>query len=419
MQKGNKWRFAGAVLVIGCVLAGCSVPSYKGEGMEAGISVKETELNAGAADMDTLPIVPDSLTQQGNAKEEAPRVSELNNELFDGSDMDIWDAGNERLIALKENTLYLYDVAEEKIIAEGKTESWFIPYIFSCNDGFCIIGMPEDNVENSEKGDDVSFTVSEAPEDQAWLAVFYDNALHEKKRILLNDIVQYPDAALWSVSPDMAMLAYFDLWQGLCIYDCDKESPRQILDFSGSVENISGLLAPDALYFDVEKERLVFSGGTAKGDITVESWGAVNLDGTGFENHVLEKDAGMAAAYKNGKLLFGEDSLAFKKTMGYADTVTGEEKYSTNIEGGNPTIGGPVFSDTGETFAVTDIKDDQVVLTIYNTADFSEIYREVIRDEQKELFYRSPQVCLFDNSRVCFVCMGGYEIPLKAFIIRY
>ena len=418
MKKRNKWRFAGAVLIMGCLLAGCSVPSDKGEGMESGMSVRETELSAGAADMGTLPLGADSSTRSGNTKEDLPKVSELNNELFDGSDMDLWDAGNERLIALKENTLYLYDVAGEKIIAEGKTESWFIPYIYPCHDGFCIIGAPEDNMENSDEGADGSFRVIEASDDQVWLAVFYDNALHEKKRILLNDIAKYPDATLWSVSPDMTMLAYFDLWEGLCIYDCNKESPRQILDFSGPVENVSGLLAPDTLYFDEEKERLVFSGGTAKGDVTVESWGCINLDGTGFENHILKKDAGMAAAYKNGKLLSGEDSLSFEKIMGYADTVTGEEKYSTNIEGGN-TIGGPVFSDTGETFAVTDIKDNQAVLTIYNTADFSEIYREVIRDEQEELFYRSPRVCLFDKSRVCLVCMGGYEVPLKALIIKY
>ena len=40
----------------------------------------------------------------------------------------------------------------------------------------------------------------------------------------------------------------------------------------------------------------------------------------------------MAAAYKNGKLLLGEDSLAFEKIMGYADIVAKEEKYSTDIE---------------------------------------------------------------------------------------
>ena len=132
MKKRNKWRFAGAVLIMGWVLAGCSVPSEKGEGMESGMSVRETELSAGAADMDTLPLGADSSTRSGSTKEDLPKVSELNNELFDGSDMDLWDAGNDRLIALKENTLYLYDVAGEKIIVEGKTESWFIPYIYPC-----------------------------------------------------------------------------------------------------------------------------------------------------------------------------------------------------------------------------------------------------------------------------------------------
>lgn len=122
--------------------------------------------------------------------------------------------------------------------------------------------------------------------------------------------------------------------------------------------------------------------------------------------------------------MLGEDSLTFEKRMAYVDVAMGEEKYGTNIYGMDVrdgyTIGGPYFSDKGETFAVVDIGGaNQIVLTLYNRADFSEICQEVIQDEKEEYFYSLPKIYLFDELRVCLVCMGGYEIPMKSFFIRY
>lgn len=417
MKKVNCRKLAGTILIMGCMLAGCNVQSAGTETMESDMPAKEAELNVGAANAEIMSVVPDSGKPSDSPVRELPETVALNEALFDGADMDLWIGENETLIALKKDTLYLYDIAGAEIIAEGKTEQWFLASIYPYKDGFCVIGSLEDEKKQNDISKNESFIV-EAADNATMLAVFYDSSLQEKSRLLLNDIVECPDVTMWSVSPDASMLAYFNLWDGLCIYDCNNKTRKQLLDFSGSREKVLNLLAVDTLFFDGENERLVFTGGTDKGNITFESWGCINLDGTGYENHICEKNAGMAAAYKNGKLLLGEDSLTFEKKMGYVDTVTKEEKYSTDIEGGY-TIGGPVFSDLGETFAVTDIEGSQAVLTIYNTADFSKIYQEVITDENEELFYRSPRVYLFDRLRVGVVCMGGYEIPLKTFLIRY
>lgn len=423
MKEISYWRFTGgkfvaAVLIMGCILAGCNAPSVNTGDIKSDMPVKEAELNVGAANMDVMSVVPDPAEPSGSEKEALPKVAQLNQDLFDGSDMDLWIGKDETLIALKKDTLYLYDMAGAEIIAEKKTEQWFMQNMYPCNDGFCMIGSLQNNLKNEDVRGNEPFVMEVTDDDRTMLAVFYNRSLEETNRLVLNDIVEYPDATVWSVSPDASMLAYFNLWDGLCIYDCNQKTCRQLLDFSGSREKISNLLAIDTLFFDEERQQLVFTGGTDKGNMTVESWGSVNLDGTGFANHIFEKDAGMAAAYKNGKLLLGEDSLAFEKIMGYADIVAKEEKYSTDIEGGNG-IGGPVFSDSGETFAVTDIRDSQAVLTIYNTTDFSKIYQEIIRDENEEYFYRIPRVYLFDSLRVCLVCMGGHENPLKTVLIRY
>lgn len=416
MKKVNCRKFVG-ILIIGCMLAGCNIQSAGTETMESDMSTEKTELNVGAANAEIMSVVPDSGKSSDSSDREVPEAAELNEDLFDGSDMNLWIGEKETLIALKNDTLYLYDIAGGEILAEGKTEQWFMVNIYPCNGGFCMIGISRDDMKPNDVRDDEPFK-AEVVDDATMPAVFYDNTLQERNRIVLNDIVEYPEASVWAVSPDASMLAYFNLWDGLCLYDCNNKTRKQLLDFSGSEEKVLNLLAVDILFFDEENERLVFTGGTDKGNITFESWGCINLDGTGFENHICEKDAGMAVAYKNGKLLLGEDSFTFEKKMGYVDTVTKEEKYSDNIEGGY-TIGGPVFSDLGETFAVTDIEGSQAVITIYNTADFSKIYQEVITDEHEELFYRSPRVYLFDRLGVGLVCMGGLEIPLKVFFIKY
>mgnify|MGYP006990312378 FL=1 len=101
--------------------------------------VKEAELNVGAANMDVMSVVPDPAEPSGSEKEALPKVAQLNQDLFDGSDMDLWIGKDETLIALKKDTLYLYDMAGAEIIAEKKTEQWFMQNMYPCNDGFCVI----------------------------------------------------------------------------------------------------------------------------------------------------------------------------------------------------------------------------------------------------------------------------------------
>lgn len=403
MMNMNCFKGMAAALLACCILAGCS-----GHSSNVGLVKVPEETDAKLPDFG----LPDKTDK------DIPEVLKLNKDLFDGSDMKIWSGKDETLIVLKEDTLYLYDVVKAQILAEGKTQQWFLPQVHLCDDGFCIIGSIREDVSDDNMGEDTPF-LGKIVEDSTCEAVFYNDSLQETDRIILNDIVEYPDATMWTASPDGSMLGYFNIWNGLCIYDCGSGTVKQLLNVSGPLDKISNLLGPDAIFFDMENERLVFTGQTSKNNITFESWGYIGLDGTGYENHIFEKNPGAAVGYKNGKLLLGEDSLMFEGRMGYVDVDLKKEEYGNNVEGGY-TIGGPVFSDSGNTFATTDIAEDKVVLKIYNTADFSEICQEVFEDENKELFYSQPKVFLFDRLRTCLVYMGGYkEIPMKAYFVKY
>ena len=83
-------------------------------------------------------------------------------------------------------------------------------------------------------------------------------------------------------------------------------------------------------------------------------------------------------------------------------------------------MSGPYFSADGTVVATAALDTNQMEISIYRTADFSLLYKEVISDDMEEMFYRSPQICLFPDFKTCIVCMGGHnDIPQKAVLLNY
>ena len=109
----------------------------------------------------------------------------------------------------------------------------------------------------------------------------------------------------------------------------------------------------------------------------------------------------------------------FSGRMGIIKTDSGEQVYSTDIETGSK-IGGPYFSSDGEYFASAKLEDSDVIITIYKSTDFEQVFQTTIQDENKELFYRVAKIYIMDNLKACIVYLGGHnEVPAKAEIIRF
>ncbi len=235
---------------------------------------------------------------------------------------------------------------------------------------------------------------------------------------MLNDLVEHADIAVWSVSPDGTMLGCYDLWKGLSIYDLQGQkisNPIKAWD-SDSDQEIIGV---NAIFFDADNSHVVFTGNTERDGRTAVSWSRCGIDGTGLETHTLKCDLGAPTGYVGKKLLFGEDSIFFLGGMGVVDTETGEEAYKTDIKDALP-ISGPFFSDDATVFATVALGTNHMEVSIWQTKDFSLIHKEVIRDEREDMFYRSPQICLFPGLRGGIVCMGGHnDIPQKSVLLKY
>lgn len=391
-MKMQKSKVAVAILLSGCILSGCILGGCTRS--EDTITKKDTN---NVFDSKSQGQSVDSAAPDGAFTESETMLS---NETGDLEEVpDLWYGNHHKLIVKKAKKLYLYDMKTEEVVSQTDTENWYDVEIYPYDKGYCAIGAIGD-VE-SDEGDN--------------LCVIYNERLQETKRISLNDMVENAIFTPFAISADGSKLAYFDSWEGLHVYHLKKDNNIQVMDVGEdtSYQDRKNILAIDALYFKEDGKSLVFSAQTTKKQITYESWGRINIDGSGLENHILDKQLGNAITYKNGRLLFGEDSLTFCSGMGYVNVKEKSQKYSTDIPIGSG-VGGPKVSQDGGYFGVAELEGNSVRISIYRTSDFKLIHQETITDDKEGYFYRIPKIYLFDELQTGLVCMGGHhDIPLK------
>lgn len=391
------------LLWIGCMLCGCAhtsdskITEYANNStgsMPQEQSYAMTALDDVMVQSDT--ILPDKTSTSA-------KIKQLDMQFFNGEEADLWYGNDNKLIVKKQAVLYLYDVETGETVSKTDTEMRENISIYPYDNGYCVIGSLGDSTTGKEQN----------------LCIFYDEMLHETNRLLLNGMVDDVVFTKFAVSTDGNMLAYFDFWKGLNIYDVETGNTKQLINVGASYEDRKNILIIDALFFEEDGKDLVFSAQTDKNNVTYESFGRINIDGSGLENHILDKGLGNAVAFQKGRLIFGEDSLAFCNAMGYMDVKNQTQVYATDIPSGSA-VGGPEVSQNGEYFAVTQLQSKSVQINIYRTEDFSMIYQETIADDKEEYFYRLPKVYLFDELKIGIICLGGHnEIPLKTVLIDF
>lgn len=404
-MKKQKKTVIVTILLIGSILCGCSQSSdLKGKDDSDNIpdKVSKEQPDSMAAYDDVTVQSEMTLSYETNA---AGNIAELNTQLFNGEEGDMWYGNNHKLVIKKDTVLYLYDVKTGEVVSRTDTEVWNEVEIYPYDKGYCVIGAIGDSASGKENR----------------LCIFYDERLEEINRISLNEIVDDVIFTSFAVSADGSKLAYSNFEKGLNVYDFETGSVKQLINIGAdtSYENRKNILLIDAVYFGENGEELVFSAQTDKNQVTYESWGRIKIDGGGLENYILDKNPGTAITYKKGKLLFGEDSLTFGGVMGYVDVKDQTQAYSTDIQTGSA-VGGPMVSQNGEYFGVTQLQDKNVKISIYRTEDLSMVYQETITDDNEEYFYRIPRVYLFDELKAGIICLGGHsDIPLKAVLIDF
>lgn len=394
-----------SMLLLGCILCGCTntsdSQSTKEDDTSTGSMSQEQPYVMAALGDVTVPgdtILSDKMSTSAEVKQ-------LDTQVFNGEAADLWYGNDNNLMVKKQDTLYLYDMTTGGVVAKTETEIRENISMYPFDKGYCVIGATGDSESGKEK----------------MLCIFYDEMLAETKRITLNEMIEDVLFTKFAVSADGSKLAYFDFWKGLNIHDVKTGNTKQIInvDENTSYADRKNILIIDALYFEEGGKGLVFSAQTDKKNVTHESWGRINIDGSGLENYILDKGLGNAITFQQGRLLFGEDSLSFCSGMGYVDVKEQRQVYSTDLPSGSA-VGGPKVSQKGEYFAVTKLQGKSVQISIYRTEDFSLLYQETIADDREDYFYRIPKIYLFDELKAGIICLGGHnEIPLKTVLIDF
>lgn len=391
------------IVWIVCMLCGCarSSDSKSTEGADNSTGHMPQEQSYAMAAVGDAAVQDDRISPDKTSA--SAGIKQLDTQFFNGEEADLWYGNDSKLIVKKQTALYLYDVKTGETVSRTDTEIGKDITIYPYHNGYCVIGSAGDPEAGNEK----------------MLCIFYDEILHETNRISLNGMVDNVMFTVFAVSTDGSMLAYFDFWKGLNIYDVETANTKQLISVDSSYEERKNILIIDALFFEEGGKGLVFSAQTDKNNVAYESWGRINIDGSELENHILDKGLQNAIAFRNGRLIFGESSLAFCDAMGYVDVKNQTQVYSTDIPNGRG-VGGPAVSQNGEYFAVTQLHDTSAQISIYRTEDFSLIHQETIEDDNEGYFYRIPKIYLFDQMKAGIICLGGHnEIPLKTVLIDF
>lgn len=339
-----------------------------------------------------------STSEKATETTQMPEEADLS--VFNQSNIRTFYGKEHEFLIVNGNEISKYDLEKGKTTVTKETEWWCDVDFFVVDGGYCALGTTSDS-QMKNRLDDV--------------CIFYNDKLEEQSRVELKSLTEDMLLATMNVSSDGSKIACFDIWNGLRFYDVKTGKISQVL----SADHLDQILSMDVLYFNNTNDAVIFSADTNQDGASVKSWGKINIDGTGLENHILEKEAGIPLAFKNNNLLYGEDSLMFFGKMGIVKTDTEEQLYNTAIETGR-NIGGPYFSSDGGYFASAKMGDSDAVITIYSTENFEQVFQTKIQDENKGLFYRVPKIYILDSMKVCIVYLGGHdEVPAKVELIHF
>lgn len=295
-------------------------------------------------------------------------------------------------------------MSSDKILQKVKTGIWTEASVLPYNDGYCVVTR-----DNNKQVNNSGFMTADSKV-FTYTAVIYDKSFNEVNRFVLNNLLMCTNGGI-AISSDGKKICYINIWT-MYLVDTVTGEEKVLADFSKEASQQQNFLGPDKVFFNETDDKIIFSGQSDKNGKSVESWGSINIDGSGFTNHILSKDPGAALYYNNGILAMGELSMTSTGDVALVDVTTGTENYSGKLVKGRG-VDGPLFSDGGQYFAVTKLNTNSVCIEVYETATFTKLFSNTYENDNKELFYRCPKVFLSDDSRKGMLFMGGYDgIPI-------
>lgn len=334
--------------------------------------------------------------------------------LMDSGEIRNIDYGSAGTLLLRtSDTLYWYDADSGSILAQRPTDDWLSVDYYPIEGGLCAIGT---SCSDSTGGFAATY--------DSTLCVFYDEALRETDRIALNELGAGADYIMCAaVSDDGTTIAYSTQDKLYC-YDRASGTLAMVLDLSYDlIETNDGLCAISDLIFSPSGDKLLFCGNSfalplETGQHSDITFGAISLDGSGFQNLSFQSfTAGSMAGAAGGYLFFEESMLS---GSGKVAVVDGSDMSQTLYALGSVREGeaGVYYSQTGGYFATAELGSNQLTVRIYRRDTGAMVCTQTIEDTNEAYFYRMPGIYLLDGQGICIVKLGGFnDIPSR--VVRF
>lgn len=405
MRKRLRYLALCCVMLL-CLLPGCqnSEQYHTPNGVDPSISSTEIG-NPAVSDVTPSETITPTAEQVTGV---APVVME---ELLSRPDIQkIYYGPTGTLLVDTSDTLYWYDLDSGCALAQRPKDDWLAVEYHCVTDGFCAVGtlVPDEDTGG------ISFGTATT------VCIFYDKALQEVRRIILNDLgdgVDYVKCA--AVSDHGDIIAYCTMDKLYC-YDCVSDTVELVLDLSrDQIEVNKGLSTISSLAFSPSGDKVLFCGSTyslpiAIGQHSYLTYGCIALDGSSLRNMPFQNFEAGSMTGEAGGYLFFEESMtsASGKIAVVSSSDMKQQVYSlsTTSEG----VSGLSCSQDGGYYATVKSEVDRWLIRIYSRETGKLVTTQTIEETGEEYFYRAPAIYALDNLGLCVVKLGGFsDIPSK------
>lgn len=388
---------AGALILLFVLLTGCSTGKT-----ESGFSSSDRTYQ-------------ENITSQASSK--APVISMIGLDSIPGKLEGLFYADGTNALVCADK-LYLYDLAQNKIIAFAKEEALRNSRCWAIANGYAVFGKPESGKSGGDLG---------KGSDSQYCCFFYDRTLKKISELnfsqLLNkrENIISPEAV--SVSSDGNQIAYATNL-GLYLYDLKQGKKRTVVDMTGqNAQKRFGLVTLEQIGFTNGDKSIAFKAQSfdvppVTDKPSFDTCGIVGVNGSGLFNRKIDGYSTKELTAYDKQLLFAEDIKTAAGKIMVMESPGGKTKLynlTAKDEGGN--ISG---SDTGRYFASAVYGKTGWTVRVYDTsAGVLKTEQPISNGGQQKYDENVPSVRIFDDLKICIVLSGTHQSTVKTKITAF
>ena len=325
-------------------------------------------------------------------------ITEINTSIISGDIRNIYYGNNNQVLILA-NKLYLYDLYTGEVLAETDIAAFDEIDCHMLDNRIAVVGV-------------IMGSSSDI------ICTFYDGGLNQSEEISIAGLLD-TEELLWStkqvaISPDGEHVA-LTTSSGLFLHKTKTKQGTLLIDLLSEDEaHRFGLCEFQEISFVQDGTTIAFKSMSFDVPLVVgqngfDTYGTINIDGSGLSVHRSTEYSVKEMIAYDSLVIFPEDfTVSSGRVMVYDLATNTTRVFTTETEKESGNVFG---SDTGQSFATSNLIQGSVTVRIYDTGDGSLLLEETI-SESNDYTAREPQILIWDELKICIVLLGNRQTNL-------